>query len=64
MLVSLGSFYAPPAFASRNSLALASVKPKSGFATKREAVAATNELQESVSRGNYVRPSKRSVGEY
>jgi hypothetical protein len=39
-------------------------RTKGGFATKREAVAAMNELQESVVRGTYVRPSKLSVSEY
>lgn len=39
-------------------------RTKSGFTTKREAVTALNELQESVFRGTYVPPSKLSVGEY
>ena len=39
-------------------------RTKSGFSTKREAVAALNELQEAVFRGTYVRPSKLLLGEY
>ena len=39
-------------------------RSRGGFATKREAVTAMNELQQSALRGTYVAPSKLTVAEY
>ena len=39
-------------------------RSRSGFATKREAVAAMNELQQAALRGSFVAPSRLTVAEY